>query len=175
MWTREPLAPLSFQIAMISQDRSFRLTQRHMGWEAWISQTQGREPSWAAQRGEETRFLALRARSDYLPMSTSVKVNQHGKLSAQHDISSLFPNAFFLSFFLFCTYVGKIDRNMVNLWFFLIWSLRDFPSNEKAWPPGAKIFTQWAENVLFREKWIEGSLRNDLLLKTISLLELHKA
>lgn len=41
--------------------------------------------------------------------------------------------------------MGKIDRNMVNLWFFFIWSLKDFPSNEKAWPPGAKILIQWAE------------------------------
>lgn len=73
-----------------------------------------------------------------------------------------------------CLCGGKIDRNMVNLWFFLIWSFRDFSSNKKAWPPGAKIFTLWAGKKMFREKWIENFLKRDLGLKKISLLELHK-
>lgn len=131
MWTRAPMEPLSFQMALILQDHYFKLTGRHMRPGAWISQTQGRrtELSSTARRGNQLSGIQCQV---YLPVSTSIKVNQHGKLSAQRDISALFPNAFF------CTYVGKIDSNMVNLWFFLIWSLRDFPSNEKAWPPGTK-------------------------------------
>lgn len=64
---------------------------------------------------------------------------------------------------------------MLNLWFFWVWSLKDFPSNKKSWPPAARILTQWAEKkLLLGEKWIECFLGKAFLLKTIPLLEPHK-
>lgn len=51
-----------------------------------------------------------------------------------------------------CACVQIIYRNTVNLWFFWVWSLKDFPSNKKAWPPEAKKFTQWEEKKSCWEK-----------------------
>ena len=49
-------------------------------------------PNSAAQQ-EGTRGDETSAQSDYLPASVSIEINQCGKLSVQHDISALFPNA----------------------------------------------------------------------------------
>lgn len=74
-----------------------------------------------------------------------------------------------------CACVQIIYRNMVNLWFFWVWSLKDFPSNKKAWPPEAKKFTQWEEKKTAGRKMNWELPEEGPTTETIPLLGPHKA
>ena len=83
-------------LAPTPQDSSFRLTGRHVRPEVESAKHRAGEASLAHSKEEpeerKTRFLAPSSQSDNLPASTSIKINQCRKQSAQH-ISAVFPNA----------------------------------------------------------------------------------